>query len=108
MVMTRPDDYPNELVFENNNKGTRFHMTRFLAEPEFFELILPLVTTLIKKTRNQADKLSKVFNRHFGKYKNLGQFRLNVLDPSAPIFSKLTETERITRESTIRPRRPSN
>jgi hypothetical protein len=40
--MTRPDDYPNELVFVNNSKGTSFHMTRFFAEPPFFELITPL------------------------------------------------------------------
>jgi hypothetical protein len=32
-VMTRPDDYPNELVFENDNQGRSFHMTRSLAEP---------------------------------------------------------------------------
>jgi hypothetical protein len=107
-AMTRPDDYPNELVFENDNKGTSFHMTRFLAEPEFFKLMVPLVETLMRKTRYNADKLSKTFNRHFGKYRNLGQFRLNVLDPSAPIFSKLTAAEKATRQSTIRPRKRTN
>jgi hypothetical protein len=28
-AMTRPDDYPNELVFVNSRQGRRFHMTRF-------------------------------------------------------------------------------
>ena len=103
-AMTRPDDYPNELVFVNNNMGSTFHMTRFLAEPEFFKLLLPLVETLIKKTRYHADKLGKKFKQHFGQYKNLGEYRLNVLDPARPIFSKLTTTEKTTREATIRPR----
>jgi hypothetical protein len=78
-VMTRPDDYPNELVFVNDSKGTSFHMTRFFAEPPFFELITPLSETLIEKTHYHADKLGKRFNRFFGPSKNLGEFRLNVL-----------------------------
>jgi hypothetical protein len=107
-AMTRPDDYPNELVFVNDSKGTNFHMTRFFAEPPFFELIIPLVETLIQKTRYHADKLSKRFNRHFSPTKNIGEFRLNVLDPTAPIFSKLTEAEKVTRQATIRSPRTSN
>jgi hypothetical protein len=98
-AMTRPNDYPNELVFVNDSKRTSFHMTRFLAEPEFFQLITPLVETLIKKTRYHADKLGKKFNRHFGPSKNLGEYRLNVLDPTGPIFSKLTDTEKIVRQA---------
>jgi hypothetical protein len=103
-AMTRPDDYPNELVFVSDSKGTSFHMTHFFAEPEFFELIIPLVEMLIQKTRYHADKLGKKFNRHFGPTKNLGEYRLNVLDPAAPVFSKLTKAEKTTREATIRPR----
>jgi hypothetical protein len=102
-AMTRPNDYPNELVFVNDSKGTSFHMTRFLAEPAFFELITPLVETLILKTRYHADKLSKKFKQHFGPSKKQGEFRLNVLDPAGPIFSKLTEEEKATRQATIRP-----
>jgi hypothetical protein len=105
-AMTRPDDYPNELVFENDSRGTSFRMTRFLAEPQFFQLMVPLVETLIQKTRYHADKFGKKFNRHFGPSKNLGEFRLNVLVPAAPIFSKLTESEKTTRQATIRPRNP--
>jgi hypothetical protein len=64
-VMTRPDDYPNELVFVNDSKGAGFHMTRFFAEPPFFELITPLVERLVQKTRYHADKLGKRFNSYF-------------------------------------------
>jgi hypothetical protein len=83
-------------------------MTRFLAEPEFFKLMLPLVEKLIRKTRYHADRFAKPLNRYFGKYKNLGQFRLNVTDATAPIFSKLTSAKKVTRESTIRHRNPSS
>jgi hypothetical protein len=89
-------------------KQSTFHMTRFLAEPEFFKLQLPLVKALIKKTRYHADKLGKKFKYHFGPHKNLGEYRLNVLDPAKPIFSKLTATEKTTREATIRPRNTSD
>ena len=98
--MTRPDDYPNELVFVNSRQGRRFHMTRFLAEPPFFELMKPL----LEKTRYHSNKLADKLKGHFGPFKNLGEFRLNVLDANAPIFSKLTETEKVAREATIRPR----
>ncbi len=103
-VMTRLDDYPNELVFENNGRALSFRMTRFLAEPEFFKLMIPLVETLIQKTRYHADKLGKKFNHYFGPSKNVGEFRLNVLDPDKPIFSRLTKAEKITRKTTIRSR----
>ena len=102
-AMTRPDDYPNELVFVNDNRGRRFHMTRFLAEPAFFEFMKPLLDVLIEKTRYHSDKLSNKLKGHFGRFKNIGEFRLNVLDANAPIFSKLTEAEKITRNATIRP-----
>jgi hypothetical protein len=103
-AMTRPDDYPNELVFVNSRQGRRFHMTRFLAEPPFFELMKPLLDALIEKTRHHSNKLADKLKGHFGPFKNLGEFRLNVLDANAPIFSKLTEAEKVTREATIRPR----
>jgi hypothetical protein len=102
-AMTRPDDYPNELVFVNSRQGRRFHMTRFLAEPPFFELMKPLLDALIEKTRYHSNKLADKLKGHFGPFKNLGEFRLNVLDPAAPIFSKLTEAEKLAREATIRP-----
>jgi hypothetical protein len=107
LAMTRPDDYPNELVFENSNKRRTFHMTRFLAEPEFFKLMIPLVETLIKKTRYHADKFAQTFKPYFEQYRNIGQFRLNVSDPAAPIFSKLTTAEKMIRKATIRPRNTS-
>ncbi len=102
--MTRPDDYPNELVFVNSRQGRRFHMTRFLAEPPFFELMKPLLDALIEKTRYHSNKLADKLKGHFGPFKNLGEFRLNVLYANAPIFMKLTEAEKVTREATIRPR----
>jgi hypothetical protein len=102
-AMTRPDDYPNDLVFVNNGKSHRFNMTRFLAEPPFFEWMTPLLDALIEKTRYHSGKFANKLKSHFGPFKNIGEFRLNVLDPAAPIFSKLTEIEKVTREATIRP-----
>jgi hypothetical protein len=101
-AMTRPDDYPNDLVFVNNGKTVRFNMTRFLAEPPVFELMKPLLDALIKKTRYHTTKLTEKFKKYF-ELSNIGEFRLNVLDPAAPIFSKLTEAEKFTRNEIIRP-----
>ena len=101
-AMTRPDDYPNDLVFVNNGTTVRFNMTRFLAEPPFFELMKPLLGALIEKTRYHTKKLTPKFNRYFGSSKNIGEFRLNVLDANAPIFLRLTEAESVTRKATIR------
>jgi hypothetical protein len=42
-VMTRPNDYPNDLVFMNHGKGHRFNMTRLLLEPSVFERMNPLL-----------------------------------------------------------------
>jgi hypothetical protein len=47
----RPDDYPNELLFTNDGKVLRFSITRFLAEPDLFELMIPLVNALVEKTK---------------------------------------------------------
>src|SRR5258708_6178701 len=94
-VMTRADDYPNELVFANSRQGRRFHMTRFLAEPPFFEFMKPLLDALIEKTRYHSNKFADNLKGRVGPFKNLGEFRLNVLDANAPIFSKLTETQKL-------------
>ena len=85
-VMLRADDYPNELVFENDSRGTSFRITRFFAEPQFFQLMEPLLEALIEKTRYHSDKFGKKFNKYFSPSKNIGEFRLNVLDPSAPLL----------------------
>jgi hypothetical protein len=66
----------------------------------------PLLDALIEKTHYHSEKLASKVKRHFGPLKNIGEFGLNVLDPAAPIFSKLTQAEKKTRESTIRPRNP--
>ncbi len=102
-VMTRPNDYPNDLVFVNDGKDCRFNMTRLLVERPFFEWIIPLLDSLIEKTRYHSSKFANKLKGHFGSFKNIGEFRLNVLDPAAPIFSKLTEAEKTTRQATIRP-----
>jgi hypothetical protein len=86
--MARADDYPNELAFTNDERGLRFGIARFLAEPDFFKLMSPLVDELITKTRYHRDKLGKKFYRYFGHSKNI-EFRLNVLNPAGPAFSKL-------------------
>ncbi len=103
-VMTRPDDYPNELVLINDGKTFHFIITPFFAEPPFFKAISPLVDELIKETDYHKDKLVKEFYRDFGLPKDIGEFRLNVVDAAAPIFSKQTEAEKTTWEATIRPR----
>jgi len=85
--MTRPDDYPNELVFVNDGKGHRFNMTRFSVEPPFFDdLMNPLLDALIAKTRYHSDKLANKLKSHFGPFKNIGEIRLNIVDANAPIF----------------------
>lgn len=78
-------------------------MTRYLAEPSVFERMNPLLGALIDKTRYHSRKFANKLKGHFGPSKNVGEFRLNVLDPAAPIFSKLTEPEKLAREATIRP-----
>jgi hypothetical protein len=103
-AMTRADDYPNELVLINDGKTFHFIVTPFLAEPPFFKLITLLVDELIKETHSHRERLVKEFYRDFGLPKDIGEFRLNVVDPTAPSFSKLTAAEKVTREATIRPR----
>ena len=103
-AILRPDDYPNELVFENNGKATTFNITRFLAEPAFLQLMVPLLDKLIEKTGYHSDRLGKKFRGYFGRYRNLGQFRLNVVDPSKPVFAKLSKAEKAARQEGIRSR----
>jgi hypothetical protein len=106
-AITRPDDYPNELVLLNDGKTFRFTITPFFAEPPFFKLIAPLVDELIKETRDRNEQLVEKFYRDFGLPKEIGEFRLNVLNPAAPVFSKLTEPQKAIRKEIIRPRKIS-
>ena len=91
------DSYPNELVFVNNIVGNcrqEFHLqvTPFVKPSlDFFQSLSPLLSALIEKTHYHADKLGKKFFRYFGPSKNVGEFRLNVLDSSAPLFSKVAQ-----------------
>jgi hypothetical protein len=68
----------------------------------------PLLDALIAKTRYHSDKLANKLKTHFGPFKNIGEFRLNIVDANAPIFSKLTEAEKTIRKEIKRPRPKAN
>jgi hypothetical protein len=91
------DDYPNEAVIESDGQNIVIAVSRAAVKPIFLQRMLPLVEALIEKTGYHRSKLAKKFSktiRALGK----GQFRLNVLDPNAPIFVPLSEDEKHVRK----------
>jgi hypothetical protein len=79
-------------------------MTRFLAEPPFFELMKPLLDALIEKTRYHSKQACRQIERPLWTIQKSWRVSPQTfLDANAPIFSKLTEAEKVTREATIRP-----
>jgi hypothetical protein len=86
-----PDDYPHEAVIEND--GNTIAMA---VKPDVLEQMRHLVEALITKTDyhrlKHANKFAKTL-RKLGK----GEFRLNVVDPSAPLFQKLSGAEKLVR-----------
>jgi hypothetical protein len=91
------DDYPNEVVIENDGVDPRICIARAAVEFRLLERMLPLVDALIEKTK---DHRSKLVEKYANAVRNLGkdEFRLNVVDPNGPMFIPLTEDERLVRQ----------
>jgi hypothetical protein len=96
-LMVGEEDYPNEAVIENDGKKIAMAVSRVAVVPSFLEQTSPLVQELIKKTNYYRTKHGKKFAntiRKLGK----GDFRLNVVDPSAPLFVKLSTAQSRVRQ----------
>jgi hypothetical protein len=93
-----PDDYPNEAVIMNDGKALSMNVSRSAVTPTVLEKMIPLVDGLIEKTNYHRQKYAKKFSKDVVKL-GKGEFRLNVLDQTAPLFTELSETEmRIRKE----------
>jgi hypothetical protein len=92
-----PDEYPNEAVIVNHGKKTYLDVSRSTPIPSFLAKMLPLTEALIEKMR---DYRKKYWAKFAEEVKNLGpgEFRLNLVDRTAPFFTKLSRAERRVRE----------
>jgi hypothetical protein len=95
-----PDTNLYELIFENRLIDGCLHSFRigvdplFVPDPDFFQEMQPLLKVLIEKTRYSANRVGNRFRRYFTPHKNIGEFRLNVLDPTEPMFSRLSQAQK--------------
>jgi hypothetical protein len=93
-VLIGEEDYPNEVVIESDGKNPSISVGRVAVTPDGLERMSPLVEALIEKTNYHRLKYAKKFNKtvlNLGK----GEFRLNVVDSSAPIFLKLSKAQKL-------------
>jgi hypothetical protein len=91
------DDYPNEVVIEHDGTIPRICVSRAAVKTVVLERMVPLVEALIEKTSWHRSKFAKKYSktvRNLGK----GEFRLNVTDPNAPIFVRLSKGEKFVRK----------
>jgi hypothetical protein len=96
-LMVAEEDYPNEAVIENDGKTISISVSRVAIKASVLEQMGSLVEALIEKTNYYRSKHTKRFTntiRKLGK----GSYRLNVVDPSAPLFLKLSEVQRLVRQ----------
>jgi hypothetical protein len=91
------DDYPNEAVIESDGQNIAIAVSRAAVKPILVERMLPLVEALIEKTYWHRQRLARKFSKTIGRL-GKGEFRLNVLDPDAPIFVSLSEDEKLVRQ----------
>src|SRR6202043_3177976 len=92
-----PDNFPNEAVIVNDGEKLWMDVSRSAVVPTLLEKMQPLVHGLMPKTNYSARKYQKKFSKQIeglGK----GEFRLNVWDPSALFFIKLSGVERKIRK----------
>jgi hypothetical protein len=94
------EDYPNEVLIKNDGKTISILTARAVLKPDQIERLIPLVKELIEKTNYHRIKHAKQFARPLSKL-GKGEFRLNVIDPTAPIFVKLSEAQKIARQKRI-------
>jgi hypothetical protein len=93
-LLVGEEDYPNEAVIENDGKTISMAVSRVAVKPTMLEEMSPLVESLVKKTNYYRSKHAKRFTNIIRKH-GKGDFRLNVVDPSAPIFLKLSAMQRL-------------
>jgi hypothetical protein len=96
-LMVGEEDYPNEVVIENDGKTIAKSVSRAAVVPSLLEQMSPLAQELIKKTNYYRTKHGKKFTNTILKL-GKGDFRLNVEDPSAPLFVKLSAVQRRVRQ----------
>jgi len=85
------DDYPHD------DKTIVMAVSRVAVIPDALEQIKDLVDELITKTNFHRSKFAKKFTKHLQKL-GKGEFRLNIADPAAPLFQKLSDAEMLVRE----------
>jgi hypothetical protein len=91
------DDYPHEAVIENDGKTLVMAVSRVAVKPDVLEQMRDLLEALIEKTNYHRSKLANKFTKTLRKL-GKGQFRLNVADPSALLFQKLSDAEMLIRK----------
>jgi hypothetical protein len=96
-LLVGEEDYPNEAVIENDGETISMAVSRVAVKPTTLEEMSPLVEALIKKTNYYRSKQAKRFANIIRKLGE-GDFRLNVVDPSAPLFLRLSEAQRLVRQ----------
>lgn len=92
-----PDYYPHEAVIENDGKTIVMAVSRVAVKPDVLEQMRDLVEDLIKKTNYHRSKLANKFTKTLRKL-GKGQFRLNIANPTAPLFQKLSDAEMLVRK----------
>jgi hypothetical protein len=93
-----PNEYPNEAVIVNDGQTISMNVSRSAVIPSVLQRMIPLVESLIEKTNYRRQKYAKRFSKEIAKLPK-GEFRLNVADPAAPLFTRLTTAEaRIRRD----------
>jgi hypothetical protein len=102
-VVLKVDDYLNDVVIKNDGKMLHAIILRFAIEPGFLEQMIPLVDALIEKTNYHRLRFARKLKNHVLPL-GIGEFRLNVVDPQAPLFSRLTEAQKLARGKGLRRR----
>jgi hypothetical protein len=85
-----PDQYMNAVQLRKRHGKVALYMTKAIAEPEFFERLMPLVDALIKKTNQRRSLLLTQLQPHIPKTRD-GYFRVNILDQAGPVFIKIED-----------------
>jgi len=91
------DDYPHEAVIENDGKTMVMAVSRVAVIPDLLEQMKDLVDELITRTNFHRSKFAKKFTKPLQKL-GKGEFRLNIADPAAPLFQKLSDAEMLVRK----------
>jgi hypothetical protein len=96
----REDDYPNDVILTNEGKEPFVQVRRFAIKPTILERMRPLVDALIEQTGSRKSQIAERFQEAVRNLET-GKFRLNVTDPSVPVFIKLSEAQKLARQAKI-------